>query len=264
MSHSRLFMGRLSIALAFGWLAASNAQADPLTDLRATLARMHANDPFAATLDVRNTSTNGSSDKPHTTHAELQLHVEGGSNGLHIGFAPDLLARASQEAEAHAKNPDVPMPTHDLLNELDPISVQSMLDVAPTLLRKLEGATLSTQRDEMHNGKPTHLLVFNIPPGVSSEDSDSIKHYEGHLNVWLGADGVPVAMEESRAYNGRKFFISFETGMSQSAVLKSIGTRLVAISRRSENKGSGLGQASDSVDQVTLTPVAQGAAQPSS
>jgi hypothetical protein len=251
MSHRSLF-----IALAIGLFAASHAQADPLTDLRATLIRMHANDPFAAALDVRDTSTNGSTNKPHITHAELQLHVEGGPNGLHIGFAPDLLTRAAQEAEAHAKNPDVPAPTLDLLKGLDPTSVQSMLDVAPTLLRKLEGATLSTQRDEAHDGKPTHLLVFDIPSGVSSEDSDAIKHYEGHLNVWLGADGVPVAVAESRDYEGRKFFIRFETSMTQSSVLRSIGTRLVAVSRRSENKGSGLGQSSDSVDQMTLTPVA--------
>lgn len=234
-----------------GLALASAAQADALADLRGKLAGLQGDTPYRGTLSLRSTVTDG---KKPATHAQLQVSVASGADGLHVGFAPALLARAATEEAAQAKNPDTPTPVSDALGKLSPDRLQAVLNMGPALLRALEGASLRSQRDEVHDGKPAHLLVFDVPSGVGTDDRDAIKHYQGTLSVWLGADGVPVAMAEQRDYQGRKFFISFSLGNDTTSTLTRVGNRLVASARRAENKTAGFGQSNHSVIETTLTP----------
>ncbi|HZX70203.1 MAG TPA: hypothetical protein VFE77_05225 [Rhodanobacter sp.] len=167
----------------------TSARADAVSDLRTALGRLQATQPLAATLKVSSTVK---SDDDKTTQAQLQVRVASGKDGLDMGFAPELLQRAAREAAANAKNKDAPTPTEDLLGKLSPVSVQPMVDFAPVLLRQLDGASLASQRDEEHDGKPAHLLVFDVPLPASASKQMTIKHYTGQIMVWLGADGVPV------------------------------------------------------------------------
>lgn len=235
-------------------LLVGTASADELQTLRTTLGAMHASGPFAATLDVRNTTRGGDEDKPETTHAHLKLSVGVGAEGLQLGFSRGLLERVAGEKATHARDPNQSAPTVALLDDISPGRVQTMVDFAPALLRRLEGAKLTSQRDQAHDGKPAHLLVFSIPAGLGKSDSDAIKDYKGELKVWLGRDGVPLAIDESRLYKGRKFFISFQTSSAISADLQRVGQRLIAVNMQRESKGSGFGQMSDSVTKYTLTP----------
>lgn len=237
--------------LVSGLLLTSMAHADALGDLRAKLAGLSGSTPYTGTLTLRSTVTNG---KKPATHAQVAVKVASGAEGLQMNFAPALLARASSEAAAQAKNPDAPAPTRDALAKLSPDRVQAALDMAPVLLHMLEGATLQSQGNETRDGKPVHLLVLAVPSGVGAEDRDAVKHYEGTLKVWLGADGIPVALAEHREYRGRKFLISFSFGNDSTASLAHVGTRLVATSRRAESTNSGFGQSGSSVTETTLMP----------
>ncbi len=228
------------------------ARADAVADLRVTLGRLHATEPLAATLQVSST-VKGEEDK--TTHAQLQISVASGSDGLSMGFSPDLLQRASHEAVVNAKNPDAPTPIRDLLGELSPVSVQPMVDFAPVLLRQLDGATLASERDEAYAGKPAHLLLFDVTLPASVGKEMTIKHYTGQLKVWLGTDGVPVAVQKVVDVKGRKLLISINVGDTTSYVLKLVGTRLLVASRRSEETHAVFGKAGSSVTEAVLTPV---------
>jgi hypothetical protein len=242
-------------------LVASAAHADPLTDLRATLARLRADQPLAATLSVRSTVHNDEG-SAKVTQAQVELNLASGGGGLQMGFPPALLQRVSQEAGAYAKNTDAPVPIQDLLGRLSPVNVQPMLDFAPELLRDLEGVTLASQRDELHDGKPSHLLVFNFPLPASASRQMSVSHFTGELDVWLGADGVPVATKQTFSVKGRKFLISIEIGNSTAYALQTVGTRLVVRSRHSEETHSVFGHAGDSTTDATLVPVTAAAAKP--
>jgi hypothetical protein len=245
---------RNSLAVLMGSLLfAATAHADPLTDLRATLARLHADQPLAATLSVRGTVQNDER-SAKVTHAQVELGISSDAGGLHMGFSPALLQRVSQEAGVYAKNTDAPVPIQDLLGKLNPVSVQPMLDFAPELLRDLEGVTLSSQRDEVHDGKPTHLLVFNFPLPASASRQMSVSDFTGELDVWLGADGVPVAAKQTYAVKGRKFLISIVIGNTSSYTLQTIGSRLVVRSRHNEETHSVFGHAGSSVTDATLVP----------
>ena len=232
------------------------ARADAVSDLRTSLGRLQATQPLAATLKVGSTVK---SEDDKTTHAQLQVSVASGKNGLSMRFAPDLLQRASSEAAVHAKNKDAPTPIEDLLGKLSPVSVQPMVDFAPALLRQIDGARLASQSDEVHDGQPAHLLVFEMPLPASASKQMTIKHYTGQIMVWLGADGVPVAARNAIQLKGRKFLISIEFGNTTDYRLGVVGTRLVVMSRRSEETHSVFGKSGSSVTEAELTPLPAGA-----
>jgi len=182
------------------------------------------------------------------------LGVRSGTDGLELHFSPELLQRAAAEAAVNAKNKDAPTPVQDLLGQLSPVNVQPMVNYAPVLLRQLDGATLASQRDEVRDGKPAHLLVFDVPMPASANKEMSVKKYNGRLSVWLGADGVPVAVRNVLAIKGRKLLISIEFGTTTDYALRQVGTRLLAVSRRTEESHSVFGHAGSSVTEAVLAP----------
>ena len=228
------------------------ARADGVAELRTTLGRLRATQPLAATLQVASTVKD---EDGKTAQARLQVSVASGGDGLRIGFSPELLRRASNEAAVNAKNKDAPTPIEDLLGKLSQVSVQPMVDFAPVLWRQLDGASLASQRDEVHDGKPAHLLVFDVPLPPSAGRQMTIKHYTGQIMVWIGADGVPVAVRNVVEVKGRKLLISIELGNTTDYRLAVIGTRLVVLSRRSEETHSVFGKTGSSVTDALLTPV---------
>lgn len=243
----RVILPCLLVALALPTLA----RADAVSDLRATLGRLQATQPLAATVKVSSTVRN---DDHKTTQAQLQVSVASGKDGLNMGFSPDLLQRASHEAAINVKNKDAPTPIQDLLGKLSPVSVQPMVDFAPVLLRQIDGATLASQSDEVHDGKPAHLLVFDVPLPESAGKQMTVKHYSGQIKVWLGADGVPLAVRNTMQLKGRKLLISIEFGGTTDYAMKVVGTRLVVVSRHDEETHSVFGKAGSSVTDAVLTP----------
>lgn len=239
------------LLVALGLLVASVVHADPVSDLRSTLARLRAEQPLAATASVSST-VHDADDAAKNTYTQVQISVTSSANGLQMGFSPALLQRSAQEAAAHAKNKDAPTPIADLLGKLSPVNVQPMVDFAPELQHKLDGATFSGQRDEVHDGKPAHVLVFDVPLPLSAGKQMTIKHYSGQLSVWLGADGVSVAVKETAQINGRKMLISIEMGSTSSYELRTVGTRLIVMSRHTRESYSVFGSAGDSTIDATL------------
>ncbi|MEO8746605.1 MAG: hypothetical protein ABI379_02965 [Rhodanobacter sp.] len=249
---------RVIFALLLAGLALPGlANADAVVDLRGSLSRLQASQPLAASLKVSTTAKN---EQGKTTHAQLQVSVASSGNGLTMGFSPDLLQRASREAAINAKNKDAPTPIGDLLGQLSAVSVQSAADHAPVLLREINGAALTSQRDEVHDGKPTHLLVFDVPLPPSASKRMTIKHYTGQIMVWLDSNGVPSAERTVTEVKGRKFLVSIEFGNTSNYRLGTVGSRLVVLSRHSEESHSVFGQSGSSVTDAVLMPEATTAA----
>ena len=253
--------GALLLMAALGLLVVSVVHADPVSDLHRSLARLRADQPLTAIASVSST-VHDADDAAKNTHTQVQVSVTSSADGLQMGFSPALLQRSAQEAAVHAKNKDVPTPIADLLGKLSPVNVQPMVDFASELQHKLDGAIFSSQRDEMHDGKAAHVLVFDVPLPPSAGKQMTIKHYSGQLSVWLGADGVPVAVKETAQIKGRKMLISIEMGSTSSYELRTVGTRLVVMSRHAQESYSVFGSAGDSTIDATLA-LAAGSLKPS-
>lgn len=245
----------LSLAV-MGLLLTTIAKADVVSDLRTTLAGLHGAQPLAATMQVSSTVKDGD-DASKTTHAKVQIEVSSDARGLHMGFSPALLQRSSREAAANASNQDTPTPIQNLLGRLSPVNVEPMVDYATALGHSLDGTTLASQKDELHDGKPAHLLVFTSPVPAAASKQMTVKEYTGEVRVWLGADGVPVAVREITKIKGRKFVVSIDFGNATDYSLRVIGKRLVVVARHTEESHSVFGNAGSSVTDATLVPVAQ-------
>jgi hypothetical protein len=245
--------GLWSISWVVVLLAASVAHADAVADLRAALAKLPADGPLAATLDARS-STHGD-DQAKPAQAAVRVGVASDAAGLHLSFAPDLLRRVSDEATAHARDKTRPMPVNDLLDKLTVANVQPMVDFAPELRHLLDGAKLSGQREDTHAGNPAHLLVFDVPISPSAQKQMTVKSYLGRLEVWLDAGGIPVAVRETMAVHGRKLLISIDFNTVSSYELRVLGTRLLAVSRHTEESHSVFGHGGGGTIDATLAPV---------
>lgn len=245
------------LAALLGAVPVVAADTVTLAQLRATLQRLTPRQPLQARVQVRVSTRSGSDSKPKVVSGQLALTLDDGADGLGIHLPAAMLAAAARESAAHQRNPDVPMPVHDALEALDPAQLVDLADFAPALLRALEGATLTGQADVTHAGTPAHVMHFRIPSLLSKAQRSAIKHYQGTLTVWLGADGVPVAMHEERRYSGRRFFISFTISGTRTATLVRRGDRLLSLRYQSRQGGSGLGHHQQRDVLVILKPQPQ-------
>ncbi len=244
----------LGAALLMGVAGSAAAQATTLAQLRARLEGMHAVAPLSAQVRLSQATTSGKKDHPKTVSGSIALHVHDGAQGLDLRLPAGVLAKASQESAALARDADAPAPTRAALRAVDPVMLSGMADFAPVLLHKLEGATLTGQRDVTRDGATVHEMTFAIPSQVGKADKGSIDSYTGELSVWLNADGVPVAVRESRRYKGSKFFIHFSFFNTDDYALQMVGQRLVVHHLHGDNGGAGMGSNSETTLDVVLTP----------
>lgn len=238
-------MRKIYVLPALGFLGfLATAHADPFTDLRTTLGSMQGRDAIHAEVDVKRSSRDAGSASPKAdAHATLSVRAD--AQGLELAFAPTLLEQATHEAAAKAANPDLSSPINDVLQEATPAEINDLVGFAPSLLRKIDGATLKESRADTFEGKPARLIVLELPMRVSTKDRDALKHYEGSMKIWLDADGTPLAAERTQRYEGRKFLIGFTTTRSVSSRFQHVGSRLVAVAQTRHDTFTGFGQDND-------------------
>lgn len=227
-------------------------RADAVAALRARLAAQAPQTAFAGRVQLHSTTTRSGDDATAPVRASLQVQVRDGPQGTGVDATAAELARLQRDGDRHGKRNGGG--ASDLMNRINPAWASELVDFAPALLRRLDGARLRSQRDTRHDGRPVHELVFDVPSQLDPSQQKAVKHYEGRLTLWLDAGGQPVALREKRRYEGRKFFIHFEFDASEQATLERIGKRLVVLRRHSEQGGEGMGQHSRTVVDAVLTP----------
>src|SRR6516225_2132754 len=244
-------MWKLYTAAVVTLLAAGSAWAEPLAEVREMLGKLQGSDAISASLEVENKVALDAYGKARTGTA--QLNLQAGAQGLQMNFSTDLMQRAEREAQARTANPDLAAPTAEALRHATPNDISRLIGYAPVLLRTLEGATFKEQHGDTIDGKPAQLFVFDVPGHLSSKEKEDINHAEGLLKLWLGADGLPLASEESYKYTGCKFLIGFSGTEAINARYAVVGTRLVAKSRSDRSTFIGFGQDSDTTLSTMLS-----------
>src|SRR5258707_10858656 len=126
--------------LLFLLLLPSVAAADGLTDLRAALGRLTAATPARGTIEVTSTSRSNEDDKPNEGKASVGFEI--GEGGLHIVYPRAMLAQATQEARAEARDPERATPVRTGAGNIRPLPVADLLDGAAPLSILLESAQL--------------------------------------------------------------------------------------------------------------------------
>ena len=230
---------RFRISL-FILLLPSIAAADGLTDLRAALGRLTATTPIHGTLDVTSTSRSNEEDKPNEGKASVGFEI--GDGGLHIVYPRGMLAQATQEARAEARDPERATPVRNGASHIRPLHVAELLDGAAALSILLESAQLTQMKPATFGGRPARLLLFKVIHKMSKTDSKHVKKVDASLSVWIGDDGTPLAAEESTSVKASFLLISFEVEQKEGWNYVRNGDRLVATRHEENNKSDGLGQ----------------------
>jgi hypothetical protein len=240
---------RLSL---FMLLVPAIAAADGLTDLRATLGRLPGTTPVHGTLDVTSTSRSNEDEKADDGKASVGFEI--GEPGLHIIYPRAMLAQATQEARAEARDPEKSTPVRSGTSHVRPLHVAELLDGAAALSIVLESAQFVQTKPANLGGRPARLLSFKLFPKVSKSESKHVKKIESTLSVWVGDDGTPLAAEETTSIKASFLLMSFEADQKHNWAYVRNGDRLVVTRYESNDKSDGLGQHSTShtVETVRL------------
>ena len=238
----------LALLLAGGLL-----QADGLSDLKATLARMTGQDPVKASVDYQFWSRQGDDKAPVITEGKATTFVEDGPQGLRMSWNRALIQAAAQEARAQAMDPEKRATTRRAIEGLKAVEVSDYLNGAEELLRLLEQGQLLEEKAEAWQGKPARRFLLKLAPRLSKQDQKYVKDFDATASVWVGSDGLPLAAETQTRMKGRALLvISFEQQQKESFQFMKVGNRLVVVRHARESSGSGGGERGQSKTTVIL------------
>ena len=222
---------------------ASPAHADALDDLRVRLAALNGTDSLKATVDFENWNKDGDDKAPHIRDGKVTATVEESGGGLKIQWDREVLQQAELEAHQHKVDPEKDTPTRDAISALSAYDLQRCLDSSEDLLNVLDEATLTGEKDDTIDGRRAHLLLFKPRPRLSEHDRKYVKDIDASGNLWLDADGYPIAMEKEYKLHGSVMMvIRFESSDRDEYRYLRVGNRLVTTRHLNEGSGSGGGE----------------------
>jgi hypothetical protein len=242
-------------AMLLAGLAATPAHADGLSDLKAALARPQGSATLAGNFDVRLWRRQGEGKDMEESNGAAGVAIDDGPQGLRMFFSRDTLNRAQDEDRAKEKDGKAKTPTSSALVKLNSGELRDMTAAAQTLLRALEKAQFKSERNDTWSGKPARVLTFDLGVDkIAEKDRKYVKSFEGRLEVWLDADGTPLASKAHMHAKGSAFLVlSVDVDNDEDYVYAMAGERLVAVRKEVRTKSSGSGDKSEQRTTHTLT-----------
>lgn len=177
--------------------------ADPGSELRATLQRLRGSAPVRAAVHLREWQRTLEGKQPVEQGAEGDFQVADGPSGLSLTVQPGTAERVKAEAllPAAKEKRDRPAlrPVTSLVSSFGPLAAGELVNAALPLLALLEGAVLKEDRADASLGPSARMLGFQRPGEEQSKAGAKAKT-TGYLKVWLGANGVPIASQQSQGF----------------------------------------------------------------
>ncbi|MGK5022906.1 hypothetical protein [Janthinobacterium sp. LB2P10] len=243
----------LAVAGLFGLLCGT-AQADGLADLHAALARLQGQVPIKAQIESKTWRREGEGKAAEEDSGQVTVAIEGGSAGLQVLYGKDLLAKVEAEQRAKVKDPKTKTPLGFALGELKATELRSMVSAAGALSREIDEAVFSGEKVDSYKGKPARLLSFTLSlDKVPEKDRKYVKKFDGGIDVWIAADGTPLASEFHVDLSGRAFVVvSFTQKSDETRQYGVNGDRLLLLRKESKNATSGAGEKVESKIIKTL------------
>jgi hypothetical protein len=237
------------LALALALLAglASPARADGLGDLRGALARLQGQTPLKAAVQAHDWRRTGEGKDAKETQGQVAIGLEDGPRGLQPIYGHDLLARVDAESRAAVKDKAATRPLSQTLSRLDFEQLRAMSSAAPALQREIEDAQFKGEAADTWAGKPARRLTFEgSADSLPESDRKYVREFKLQLEVWIAADGTPLASRRHFDLTGRAFVVvSFEQHSDQRRGYAVTGDRLVAASDDEKGSAKGAGETQD-------------------
>lgn len=224
-------------------LACLPLRADALGDLRTALKRLQGSDPVKATVDYqywRQTSEDGG---PVTVQGSVTTRAEDGPQGLRIVWDRATLVAADLELRASALAMVQQAPTAQIMRSLTALDIDEHLNEGATLDRLLLQATQMDVRPDTWQGRPATLLAVRLVPLLNPPSlRRAVKEVTAQAQLWLAADGTPLAWRSEVNYKGSRFLIRFQGVQKEEIHFLRSGNRLLGVWASNEERQSGFGQ----------------------
>jgi len=200
--------------------------------------------PLKAVVEAKTWNRQGEGKELEETHGVASVLVEETGRGLHVLYSKEMLAKLEAEERLKEKDNKAKTPTLSALSEVNSSALRPMISAASGLTRSMEKATYKSEKLDSFNGKPARLLSFELSiDKLSEKDRKYMKKFDGNLDIWIAADGTPLASRQTQAISGRAFIvISFEMKNEEEWIYSTLGDRLIALKKESKNSGSGMGE----------------------
>lgn len=240
--------------LAMSVLCASAAQADGLSDLKGALARLQGQTPLKAVVDAKTWNRQGEGKELEETQGSASVLVEESARGFQVLYSNEMLSKLDAEERSKEKDQKAKTPTLAALGEVNSSALRPMISAARHLSRNLEKAMFKGEKMDSFNGKPARVLSFEMSiDKLTEKERKYMKKFESNFDVWIAADGTPLASRAAQKVEGRAFVvISFEAKNEEEWVYGTVGDRLIALRRESKNVGSGMGERGETKTIKTL------------
>ncbi len=248
---------RAAALLAALLFAGEGARADGLADLKSALARLAARTPVRVALDVRTDDRHGEGGDAEEKSGQASVLVEDGARGLQVTYAKDTLARMDTEARLSARDKKAKTPTLWALGKLDVTEYAPMISASSSIARALDEAEFRSEKDEAWQGKPARLLNFSIKiDRLSIAARKYVKQFDGSYDIWIAADGTPLASALRTNASGRAFVVvTFEAHEDVVCTYGVSGDRLLMLRQEAHNISSGAGERGEQRVVKTLQPL---------
>ena len=233
-------IARLARSLAL--VLALPLSAEPLTDVRAALAKLTAREPIRATYEVQRSVVSEGRFDNDKVNGKAVVELEGGGGDFRVVLPKTTLDQVSRELQARSQNVELSTPTVSALSQLDPVETSNAIDYAPVLARMLHGARVVSDAQSTFQGKPARAVVLRLEDRIEKEDAGKVKVSENRLTLWLGPENVPVGAEHVMNVKFSVIIFKGESKQKKSWYFTQIADRLVRVRHESTESNSGMGQ----------------------
>ncbi|MBV8658012.1 MAG: hypothetical protein JO142_09355 [Burkholderiales bacterium] len=219
------------------------ARADGLQDLKQALARLGAQTPVKASIEVKTWHRIGEGSDVEEHQGLVAASLEDNARGLQLSLGKETLAHVEAEKRAEAKDPKANTPTLYALKELDTADIYPLLSTANRLSRVFDEAVFKEEKVDTYGGKPARVLRFSYPiERMPERDRKYVKKFDCNLDVWIAADGTPLASRLSQDVSGRAFVVvTFAQKSEEEFTYAVVGDRLVTTRMVSHEHSEGAG-----------------------
>lgn len=119
-----------------------------------------------------------------------------------------------------------------------------MVSAAGALTRTLDEMTFKGEALDSYAGKPARRLSFTLPiDKLPDHDRKYVKQFDTNMDIWIAADGSPLASSMKMNLSGRAFLVvSFEQQSEETRSYAIQGDRLLLVRKEEKGKSSGAGE----------------------
>jgi hypothetical protein len=228
--------------LAFALLLALPLAADSLDEVRSALGRFTARDAIQATYELQQSVHSEGKFGNDKYDGRVSVEMEADASGVRVFYPRILIDHVDRERLNKARQPNLETPSTSAINEMRPAETYDAVDVAPTLIRLLDGAKTVSDAHGTWAGKPARVLVLKAAERLDDDDKGKVKMAENRITLWLGADMVPLAVEHLAHAKFSFLFFKGESKQKKSWHLMRAGDRLVRARYEYTETSSGMGQ----------------------